>query len=103
MRTHSIAQRLIAAVVVSQLLLAIGLFFVAVYFTHRQLLAAFDTELEGRAMGIAALGHYSEEEHPTLEFQQDMVPPSLERGHTDLYEVFDQNGNMIARSTGWRG
>jgi signal transduction histidine kinase len=103
MRTHSIAQRLIAAVVVSQLLLAIGLFFVAAYFTHRQLLAAFNTELEGRAMSIAALVHYSEEEHPTLEFQQDMVPPSLEQGHTDLYEVFDQNGNMIARSTGWPG
>ncbi len=101
MRTHSIAQRLIAAVVVSQLLLAIGLFFVAVYFTHRQLLAAFDTELEGRAMSIAALVHYSEEEHPTLEFQQDMVPPSLERGHADLYQVSDQTGMLIARSTDW--
>lgn len=101
MSTHSIARRLIAAVVVSQLLLAVGLFFVTVYFTHRQLLAAFDSELQGRAMSIAALVHYSEEEHPSLEFQQDMVPPTLERGHADLYEVSDQNGKLIARSTGW--
>lgn len=101
MRTHSIAQRLIAAVVVSQLLLAIGLFFVAVYFTHRQLLAAFDTELEGRAMSIAALVHYSEEEHPTLEFQQDMLPPPFERRNADVYEVADETGKLIARSPGW--
>ncbi len=99
MRTHSIARRLIAAVVVSQLLLAIGLFFVAVYFTHRQLQAAFDTELEGRAMSIAALVHYSEEDYPALEFQEDMVPPPLERGHADLYQVSDQNGKVIAKST----
>jgi signal transduction histidine kinase len=101
MRTHSIAHRLIAAVIVSQLLLAIGLFFVSVYFTRRQLLAAFDAELRGRAMSIAALVHYSEEEHPTLEFQQDMLPPPFERRNADLYEVADQTGKLIARSTGW--
>ncbi len=101
MKTHSIAQRLMAAVIVSQLLLAIGLFFVALYFTHRQLLAAFDTELHGRAMSIAALVHYSEDEHPILEFQQDMLPPPFERHNADLYEVFDQTGKLIARSTGW--
>src|SRR5579884_2600534 len=98
---HSIARRLIAAVVVSQLLLAVGLFFVAVYFTHRQLLAAFDSELQGRAMSIAALVHYSEDEHPRLEFQQDMTPPPLESGHADLYQVFDDTGKLIARSAGW--
>ncbi len=101
MKTPSIAQRLIAAVVVSQLLLATGLFFVALYFTHRQLLAAFDTELRGRAMSIAALVHYSEDEHPTLEFQGDMLPPPFEHRNADLYQVFDQNGKLIARSTGW--
>jgi signal transduction histidine kinase len=101
MKTHSIAQRLMAAVIISQLLLAIGLFFVALYFTHRQLLTAFDTELHGRAMSIAALVHYSEDEHPTLEFQQDMLPPPFERRNADLYEVFDQTGRLIARSKGW--
>src|SRR5215472_9444148 len=98
MPRHSIARRLIAAVILSQLLLAIGLFFVAVYFTHQQLLAAFDSELQGRAMSIAALVHYSEEEHPTLEFQQDLVPPPMELGHADLYEVVDQNGKLIAHT-----
>jgi len=100
MRIHSIARRLIAAVVLSQLLLAAGLFFVAVYFTHRQLLAAFDTELRGRAMGIAALVHYSEDEHPVLEFQQDTLPPPFERRNADVYEVTDQTGKLVARSSG---
>lgn len=101
MARHSIARRLIAAVVISQLLLAIGLFFVAVYFTHRQLLAAFDSELQGRAMSIAALVHYSEDERPFLQFQKDMAPPDLERGHADLYEVSDQKGTLIGQSANW--
>ena len=100
MKVHSIAKRLMAAVILSQLLLAIGLFFVALYFTHRQLMAAFDTELRGRAMGVAALVHYSEDEHPVLEFQQDMLPPPFERRNADFYEVYDQTGKLIARSSG---
>lgn len=101
MARHSIARRLIAAVVVSQLLLALGLFFIAVYFTHRQLLDAFDSQLQGRAMSIAALVHYSEDEHPVLEFQRDMAPPALEPGYPDLYRVFDQHGKAIAQSANW--
>jgi len=57
MPKSSIQRRLIAAVVISQLLLAVGLAFVAVYFTRRQLREAFDGQLHGRAMTIAALWH----------------------------------------------
>ena len=62
----SIQRRLIAAVVVSQLVLAVGLAVVALYFTRRQLREAFDSQLRGRAMTIAALVRYSEETHPKL-------------------------------------
>ena len=65
----SIQRRLIAAVVISQLLLAVGLAFVAVYFTRRQLREAFDGQLRGRAMTIAALVRYSEEHHPTADLR----------------------------------
>ncbi len=101
MARNSIARRLIAAVILSQLLLAGGVFVVAVYFTQRQLLAAFDSALQGRAMSIVALVHYSEEEQPTLEFQQDLVPPPLEPAQQDLYEVSDQTGRVIAQSGNW--
>lgn len=97
----SIQRRLIAVVVISQLLLAIALAMVALYFTRRQLREAFDSQLRGRAMTIAALVRYSEETHPRLIFEDDMVPPSLEKDHPDLYEVRGSDGHLIARSPEW--
>ncbi|MGC2109060.1 MAG: ATP-binding protein [Candidatus Korobacteraceae bacterium] len=97
----SIQRRLIAAVVISQLVLAAGLVGVAVYFTHRQLRSAFDTELQGRAMSIAALVRYSEDPHPKLIFENELVPPPLERQHPDLYQVMTGDGRLIARSQNW--
>ena len=101
MARGSIQRRLIAAVVISQLLLAIGVVSVAVYFTRRQLRNAFDAQLNGRAMSIAALVRYSEEEHPRLIFEDGLVPPPLEKGHSDLYEVLSREGHLIARSPDW--
>ena len=101
MAKTSIQRRLIAAVVISQLVLAAGLVGVAVYFTRRQLRNAFDTELQGRAMSIAALVRYSEATHPRLIFENDLVPPSLERRYTDFYQVSSGDGRLIARSANW--
>ena len=101
MRQTSIQRRLIAAVVISQLLLAIGIVSVAVYFTRRQLRNAFDAGLHGRAMSIAALVRYSEDEHPKLIFEGDLVPPPLEKQHPDLYQVIADNGRVLARSPNW--
>jgi two-component system OmpR family sensor kinase len=101
MRQTSIQRRLIAAVVISQLVLAVGIVSVAVYFTRRQLRNAFDAGLHGRAMSIAALVRYSEDEHPILIFEDDMVPPPLEKQHPDLYQVIAGNGRVLARSPNW--
>jgi signal transduction histidine kinase len=97
----SIQRRLIAAVVISQLVLAAGLAFVAVYFTRRQLREAFDGQLRGRAMTIAALVRYSEEEHPRLIFEDDLVPPPLEKQHPDVFRVRGSDGHLIAQSANW--
>ena len=86
---------------ISQLVLAVGLAFVALYFTRRQLREAFDWQLRGRAMTIAALVRYSEEEHPKLIFEDDLVPPPLEKQHADLYEVRGPDGRLIAQSENW--
>ncbi len=94
----SIQRRLIAVVVISQLVLAAGLVGVAVYFTRRQLRNAFDAQLRGRAMSIAALVRYSEDPHPKLIFEDDLVPPPLEREHPDLYQVIANGDQVIARS-----
>jgi signal transduction histidine kinase len=97
----SIQRRLIAVVVISQLVLAIGLVCVGVYFTRRQLRNAFDAQLHGRAMSIAALVRYSEDPHPKLIFDGGLVPPPLEREHPDLYEVTANDGQLISRSSNW--
>src|SRR5450759_120617 len=101
MRQTSIQRRLIVAVVISQLLLGIGIVSVAVYFTRRQLGNAFDAALHGRAMSIAALVRYSEDPHPTLIFEDDVVPPPLEKQHPDLYQVITADGHVLARSPNW--
>ncbi len=101
MPKHSIQRRLIAAVIISQLLLAVGLVGVAVYFTRRQLRNAFDAQLNGRAMSVAALVRYSEDPHPKLVFEDDLVPPPLEKDHPDLFEVKSGDGQLIARSPNW--
>ena len=101
MQKTSIQRRLIAAVVLSQLLLAVGLVWMAVYLNHRLLRRAFDTALQGRAMSIAALARYSEDPHPQLIFERDMAPPPLEHGRPDLYQIVGSDGRIIARSPAW--
>ena len=101
MAKTSIQRRLIVAIVISQLLLAIGLIDVAVFVTRAQLREAFDVALHGRAMSIAALVRYSEDEPHKLVFESDLVPPPLEQGVPDLYEVFANDRTLIARSPNW--
>ena len=97
----SIQRRLIAAIVISQLVLAIGLIDVAVFVTRAQLRRGFDVALQGRAMSIAALVRYSEDESHKLYFERDVAPPPLEPGIPDLYEVFANDHTLIARSPDW--
>ena len=101
MQKTSIQRRLIAAVILSQLLLAVGLVWMAVYLNHRLLRRNFDTALQGRAMSIAALARYSEEPHPQLIFDRDMAPPPLEHGRPDLYQIVGSDGRIIAQSPQW--
>lgn len=88
-------------IVVSQLLLAVGLIDVAVFVTRAQLRKAFDVALHGRAMSIAALVRYPEDDSHKLVFERDLVPPSLEPGVPDLYEVFANDHTLVARSPNW--
>lgn len=101
MPSTSIQRRLITTVIISQLLLAIGLVGGSVYLNRRLLGRAFDNALQERAMSIAALVRYSEETTPRLIFEQDLLPPPLEHGHPDFYEVTTTTGLPIARSSEW--
>src|ERR1041385_1359840 len=87
MKRFSLTGRLTAVVVGAQLMLAIGLVLVGITFARRQLLAAFDMSLQGKARAIAALIYYPPDGEPGLLFDNDEAPPSFDASHPDIYEV----------------
>jgi len=101
MPRNSIKSRLIATVVISQLLLATGLVITGVEYTHRRLVSALDTSLEGRAMSTAALVRYTEATPPKLFFDADLARVGLDKERPDLYEVTIDDGKVLTRSANW--
>jgi signal transduction histidine kinase len=87
MKRLSLTGRLTAVVVGGQLLLAVGLVLVGITFARRQLLAAFDMSLQGKARAIAALVYYPPDGEPGLLFDNDEAPPSFDALYPDVYQV----------------
>jgi len=95
----SIKNQIIVAVLVSQLLLAIGLTVAVVLYSRAQLLAGFNVMLEGRADSILAVIHDSEDASQKLILDR----PKLNVPGRDLFEVWDDHGKLIWRSRNWQG
>ena len=95
----SIRKQIIAAALVSQLVLAIGLTLAIVLYSRAQLLSAFNIMLEGRADSVLATIHDSEDEANSLILDQGRL--SVPAG--DLLEVWGDDGNLIWRSRNWHG
>ena len=87
MKRLSLTGRLIAMVVGAQFLLAIGLVLVGITFARRQLLAAFDMSLQGKARAIAALVYYPPDGKPGLLIDEDEAPPPFDVSRPDIYQV----------------
>jgi signal transduction histidine kinase len=101
MTKTSIQRRLVVTIVVAQLLLAVGLVDVAVFVTRNRLRDGFDIALHGRAMSIAALVRYGEDDPKRLWFEGNLAPPPIDPSTPDLYEVFANDHQLIARSPNW--
>jgi heavy metal sensor kinase len=100
MATLSIRRRLILTMVLTQALLAAGLVFTGVYYTHRRLQASLDANLHARAMGVAALVRYPEEAHQPLVFEAGLVPERDLAGG-DMFEVTAPGVGVVAHSPRW--
>ena len=96
---NSIKNQIIVAVLVSQVLLAIGLTLAVVLYSRAQLLAGFDIMLQGRADSVLAVIHDAENGTQTLIFDRS----KLTLPGRDLFEVWDDKGNLIFRSRNWHG
>jgi signal transduction histidine kinase len=100
MPTDSIRRRLILTMVLTQALLAAGLVFTGVYYTHGRLQAALDADLHARAMGIAALVRYPEHPNQPLVFENSLLPERDMRSG-DLFEITAPGVGIVARSPDW--
>ena len=103
MRQNSIRRRLIATVVLSQLLLAAGLVFAGVFYTQRRLLAALDAGVQSRALSVAALVRYTEDASGNVYFDETLMPQSLDPSHPDLFAVWAERSGLLTRSSNWPG
>ncbi|HKW68180.1 MAG TPA: hypothetical protein VJP04_12885, partial [Terriglobales bacterium] len=99
MKRLSLTGRLTAVVVGAQLMLAVGLVLVGITFARRQLLAAFDMSLQGKARAIAALVYYPPEGKPGLLLDADEAPPPFDALHPDIYQVTSAIRKFEAHST----
>jgi heavy metal sensor kinase len=101
MQQNSMQGRLIAAVMLSQLLLAAGLLLAGVLYTHRRLLATLDAGLQGRAMSVVALVRYTEDATGKVYFDDTLMPESIDPSHPDLFAVWTERSGLLTRSSNW--
>jgi heavy metal sensor kinase len=101
MQRTSIQDRLIATVVLSQLLLAAGLLSAGIFYTQKRLLGALDAAIQGRAMSVAALVRYTEDSSGNVYFDDSLLPQSIDPAHPDLFAVWAERSGLVARSANW--
>lgn len=101
MLQRSIQRRLIGTVILSQALLAMGLLLAGIYYTQRRLLSTLDTGIQSRAMSVAALVRYAEDDSGNVYFDDRLVPPSLDPAHPDFFAVWTDRSGLLAKSKNW--
>src|SRR6266849_3040574 len=101
MLRDSIKGRLIATVILSQSLLAAGLLFAGVFYTHRRLLSTLDAGMQAHAMSVAALVRYTEDASGNVYFDDSLMPQSLDPNHPDLFAVLAERSGLLVRSANW--
>jgi len=100
-RSFSLTKRIIVAVVICQLLFAVGIVGVAVIFAREQLRVFFNTALEGKAMATLGLVRYADQPSHVLAFEPTWLPLSPDPDHPNLYEIRSPKDRLIIRSPGW--
>ncbi len=100
MKNFSLRNRLISAVVASQLLLAIGLIVVGTSFSRHYLQRAFDVYLQGRAQSIAAIVYFADDGSSRLLFNEAKVPPLSQHGRAEVFAISSGYDNFERHTPG---
>lgn len=98
---NSIRRRLIASVVLSQTLLAVGLLLAGVFYTRNRLLSALDSRMQAHAMSLTALARYSEDPPEKLYFDKTLVTATLDPDLNDQYAIWSDQSGLLVRSDNW--
>lgn len=98
MKQSSLKTRLVIAVLFCEALLTVGLLLVGRHYVRHQLMEGLDSALNGRAISVAALVRYPEDDSSNLIFDKALLPTPLDRKLPDLYEVIGPKGEVLARS-----
>jgi signal transduction histidine kinase len=98
---QSIQKRLLLAVVISQVLLALGLTCAGALYTRRRVMASLDESLRAHATSIAALVRFPEDGSKRLLFDQSLAPKSVDGVHSDVYRVSARALGIVGQSPGW--
>ncbi len=94
-RELSIRKRILLGLVVGQAIVTTALATAGVMYSHRQRLAAFDSELQRRMTITLAMVQSADEKPGGIEFA--VQPGAIPSG--DLFEIWDDRGTLIAVST----
>jgi signal transduction histidine kinase len=97
---RSLQHRLISIILISQLLLTALLTLAAIAYSRHSLMNAFDAELAGRALALAALVHYPEDGRRLLVFDEGRLPMFL-ISPADVCDIRTAHA-VIYRSPGWQ-
>jgi len=98
---NSIRRRLIASVVLSQALLAVGLLLAGVFYTRKRLLSALDSRMQAHAMSLTALARYTEDPPEKLFFDKTMVTATIDPDLDDQFAIWSDRSGLLAHSDNW--
>ena len=99
MKRHSLSRRLIASVLLVELIFAVAVIALAAAYERHAHLRSFDIMLEGRADSL--LGAVQDAEDPADNVMLDRT--GLQLPAEDVYEVRDSSGRLLGRSANWQG
>src|ERR1700676_1026958 len=99
-RPFSLTGRIIAGVIICQLVLTAAVTIVAMLYARRELARGFDAALNGWAVNTLAAVRYTDTAVPDLLFDPALIPESSSVRHPDLFEIRRSNGEILARPGG---
>ena len=101
MRRDSIQRRVIASVLLSQIILTAGLVIIGVVVTYSRLLSTLDTSMQAHATSVAVLVRYTEDASGHVYFDNSLLPESIDPNHPDQFMVWADHTGFLTRSEDW--